>query len=503
MAIKRKAIVDFVKSHGFTGEPKDEAILAYIAENQIEFKTAKGEPIDVKSVLAAKVSTVIDDDDAGDSDDGEDENTTHLKAMEAKIAEYERRDAERAAKSDGVAKWTKANAGGTGSRGSLRMADADRVAVKSYDRRVARKEAHYENGDTALAAGAFMRRAIMGNRDYEMKARDLEIMAHYGVKTQVTYDGGLGGFTVPPEFIPTWIDLRERYGGATSVLNQIDMANHTVQIPRRTAGLTVYTPGEAGAITPSDIGVDLVTVTTTKRAAAGKISSELLNDSTANFADKMTEEGVYALEKDLEFAVVNGDATQTYFNQTGLVKSFEFAVTAAGGTWPTDSGNQAGIVNGSGNSWGGLDKDDFAKASGRLPEYAATQNARWLVSRAYWSEVMQPIILAQGGSTSGDIQGALGPTFKGFPVVVSQAMPRVSAASQIGAFLGAFQLGGAVGRTRNSMTIASSTDADFLNDLVVYRFAHRVGVCIHDIGNYSATAADREAGPIVAVKTTA
>jgi len=430
-----------------------------------------------------------------------------VKALADKNAEAEaKREAERA-REGGHTRWVKSNTL-TQHTGMSQASSADRIAIKSYDRRVARKangqlgpteSAHFDNGEMALAAGAFVRKAIMGNREYAERTRDNEILTHY--KVQVEYSGTAGGYTVPAEFLPVWIDLKEQYGGATSVLRQYDMANYTLQIPRILSGQTVYTPGEGGAITASDISLDLVTITAKKRAAATKITNELLNDSTANFADEVVKRGVYELEKDLEFAVVAGDGTSTYWSQLGYEYAFRKVITDAGGTFPTNAANQAGIVVGSGNSWTALDDVDFGKASGRLPQYAAMERPVWLCSRAFHEEVIVREQRAAGGASyESTAQGAT-PTYKGFPVVISQAMPRVSAADQFSCYLGAFSLGGGVGRVRGSQTVASSTDVDFLNDQIVYRFTHRAGVCIHDVGNYSATATSREPGPIVAVIT--
>ena len=53
------------------------------------------------------------------------------------------------------------------------------------------------------------------------------------------------------------------------------------------------------------------------------------------------------------------------------------------------------------------------------------------------------------------------------------------------------------------MEIAVSTERYFDSGLIAFRGLQRVGLTVHDVGNYNATAASRTPGPIIGLLSAA
>src|SRR5690606_12772515 len=123
---------------------------------------------------------------------------------------------------------------------------------------------------------------------------------------------------IPEEFQATLIDIREKFGGVTSLATQRNMVRDNETHPRDDGELTVYTPGEGKAITESNPTFDNVTLNAKQRATLPTVSNTLLNDAAVSIADVISRKVPWAFEKDLEHAFVNGDGTSTYFGVMGL-----------------------------------------------------------------------------------------------------------------------------------------------------------------------------------------
>jgi HK97 family phage major capsid protein len=69
-----------------------------------------------------------------------------------------------------------------------------------------------------------------------------------------------------------------------------------------------------------------------------------------------------------------------------------------------------------------LDMADYAQIVAACPAYALP-NAKWIVSQVGFSSSMLRLAATAGGNTIQSIQGGMGLSFLGFPVVISQVMP--------------------------------------------------------------------------------
>ncbi|MDB5353603.1 MAG: hypothetical protein JWN24_56 [Phycisphaerales bacterium] len=111
---------------------------------------------------------------------------------------------------------------------------------------------------------------------------------------------------------------------------------------------------------------------------------------------------------------------------------------------------------------------------------------------------MQRLAVAAGGNRVAEvIDTPHQKSFLGYPVAISQVMPKVSAINQVVCLLANLRLGARLG-DRRMTTIQMSEHAlnAFEQDEVVIRGTERFDIVVHDVGNNAGTA-----GPIVGLIT--
>jgi HK97 family phage major capsid protein len=304
-----------------------------------------------------------------------------------------------------------------------------------------------------------------------------------------------GGFLVPELLEASIIDLRERYGVFRRYADVFPMGSEIVNRPRRTAGATVYYPGEAGSITASTPTWDNVKLSAIKMATLVYMSSEIAEDAVINLGTYIANEIAYAFSYAEDDNGFNGDGTSTYGSMVGIRPHFKALSSTIA--------NIAGLFVGAGNAYSELLLTDFEGVAGLLPEYADGDNVAWYVHKSFYYNVMVKLALAAGGVTATEIAGGRRvPMFLGYPVVFSQVMPKTEANSQVCCLFGDLAKSTTLG-VRRGVEIATSEHAAFTTDQLAIRGTQRVALNAHDLGNASATAALRVPGPLVGLITAA
>jgi len=297
-----------------------------------------------------------------------------------------------------------------------------------------------------------------------------------------------GGYLVPEEVDNAIIDLKELYGVFRGLARRSPMGSDTKNRSRRKTGLTAYFVAEGAAITESSKTWDNVQLVAKKIAVLTRMTNELGEDAAINVADDLIGEIAYAYANKEDDCGFNGDGTSTYGTIFGVCPK----LLAVSGT----IGNIKGLIVATGNLFSEFALADFNKVVSILPEYADTPSAVWVCHKVFWGSVMQKLMHAAGGNTVMDLQGKVVKSFMGYPVVISQVMPKADANSQIACLLGDFGLAADFGDRRMS-TIAFSEHATvdsqsvFERDEVAVRGTERFDINVHDIGDTSA------AGPVV------
>lgn len=360
---------------------------------------------------------------------------------------------------------------------------------KRYDRLASKGMTRFDSADQCQAFGSWLKVTAVPKMATD---EDREIVQKANVGTSLTG----GGAFIPEEFATTLIDLKEKYGVARQVCGITPMLRDQLTVPKRTGGLTVYSPGEGGTITESNPTTTNVNLVSIGMKTLTDVSAELLNDSSLSFIDFVGGEIAQAFANKEDDCYFTGDGTAVDFNVAGFTtKMLALSATRA---------NIAGLYVGSGNQASEFTLPDFEGVLGLAPSYVDNEpEACWVCHKRFFTSVMMRLELAAGGVTAMEIRnGVRVPMFLGYPVKCSQVMPRDTGSSTgyqdtVACLFGAFNLASKFGEVRGGMEIATSTDFHFNLDTVSIRGKQRVAINAHDVGNASGTESLRIPGPVV------
>ncbi len=293
-----------------------------------------------------------------------------------------------------------------------------------------------------------------------------------------------GGALIAPEFSTRILSLMERYGVFDAHAFHMPMQGDSLTFLREVGDPTVFLVNENTAGSDSSPQYSNVGLTAKEWGTLTYYPKSLGEDSAAQIGELVGRAIARAFALKLDNVGFNGDGTSTYFGITGVRQKL---VDING----VDDGG--GLVLGSGNAWAELTLADHEKVAGALPEYAAGE-AAWYCSRAYFWTVMAKLALAAGGVTAEEIQGRRTLTFLGYPVKITQVMPKTEANSQVPALLGDLSQAATVG-DRRILTIDQSGEYKFAERQVTVLGTRRVAVSVHDLGDATT------AGPVVGLIT--
>lgn len=317
-------------------------------------------------------------------------------------------------------------------------------------------------------------------------------------KTHTQGNDATGGIFVPTETSSLIISLKESYGVFRRNSRVEPMGSESIRIFRAGDDVTAFWGSELGTNTASDMSFDAVTLNAKKMLAYAIISDELIMNSTQNLGLRFAESVARQFAKKEDEAGFNGDGTSTYGGVLGLDGKFKKLVVDGGGTWTTDADKSkaAGVQVLTGNLWSEAVIGDFLTGKAKLPTYALT-GAKWYFSKQAFAATAERLAYATGGATAAELSGSFGQRFLGYPVEYVDVMPSADANSQICAYFGNLAQASSFG---DRMTTAIRQDASvgFQTDTVHVKATQFIDINVHDIGNYSATASARVAGPVIA-----
>jgi HK97 family phage major capsid protein len=302
------------------------------------------------------------------------------------------------------------------------------------------------------------------------------------VKYQAEGINTAGGFLVPTEFSTAIVDLREEYGVFRKHARVQQMSSDSMNIPRRSTGLTAYYTGENSSITESQKGWDQISLTAKKLACMTRMSTELAEDSAINVADDLAREMAYAFATAEDAAGWNGDGTSTYGGIQGVRTKFAGGVGSWVGAVDLTSGTDTPVE---------LVSGDLMKVMAALPKYAR-RGAKWFMSQAVWDMGFQRLMAAYTGNTTVTLAGATNMSFLGYPVVIDQTLPGNVTTNDAPMFLfGDLSMAARLG-SRRDIRVMVSSDRYMEYDQIAIQATERFDINVHDLGDASA------AGPIVA-----
>jgi HK97 family phage major capsid protein len=324
-------------------------------------------------------------------------------------------------------------------------------------------------------------RSLMGNR----KAMD---WCKNNLKAQTEGTTTAGGFTVPDPLSSDLIYLRESFGIARQNCKIYPMSSDILNVPNATVSTTVRYPGEATAISDSDMTFAQVQLVAKKMAVLTQVSRELAEDSIIDFGATLARDMAFVIAKEEDRVVFNNAADATS-GLTGILYGvYNLNATKA---------NIASLVQFDAGSVAAQPTlANIRTMVARLPTYAS--NAKWYMHKEFFYNNIGLRLDALSGNSIMDIQNAYGnaPTLYGYPVVFVQNMLKTNTASTAAILLGDLTQGTVFG-DRRGVTIEVSDQRYFVEDALAYKATERYGFNAFDLGNVDATAANRVPGSLI------
>ena len=296
--------------------------------------------------------------------------------------------------------------------------------------------------------------------------------------------GPEGGVLVPDDLAAFIIQKLGKYGKFRKNAMTVKMGAGRQWVPKISADLTIYAPGEGTTITKSDVSLVMVKLEAIKLACLTAINSELDEDSVVGVAEIVGMSLTRSMAKKEDLIGFLGDGSSTYFGMTGICGAL-LGVDAT-------IGNIKGLKVASGNNYSEITLGDFKGVVGILPADADDDDA-WFMSKKFYYTVVYPLAESAGVANVFEVLSDRKQRYLyGYPVEFVSAMPSVEANSQICAILGDLKMGAYLGE-RRQLEIAKSTEVYFAADQIGFRGTERVDINAHGVGNTT------DAGPIVAL----
>ena len=350
-----------------------------------------------------------------------------------------------------------------------------------------RDEANFK----AYAFGQWVRGTVLGN------ASAAKWCNEHGVKSQVEGTDNVGGYTVPEIVSSSLIWLRNEYGIARRYSRIYPMTSDTLNVPNASTSTTTYYPGEATAITASDVTFSQVQLLAKKLAILTIVSKELNEDTVIDFGAMLAQDFAYGLALAEDAAAFQGDGTSTYGSITGIMPR----IKALSATFA----NIASMVVGPTGSQTNLSSFTLANFQSMVAKIQPYANApRWYMNKQVFYNGVADKLIALGGNSIMDLQNAYGPepTLFGIPISFVQNMPSTTGVSKDVAILADLSKGVAFG-DRRGVTVEVSDQVKFVEDALTFKATERYAFNCFDVGNVTATVADQVAGSIIVLQAAA
>jgi HK97 family phage major capsid protein len=282
--------------------------------------------------------------------------------------------------------------------------------------------------------------------------------------------GAAGGFSVPHPMAAEIIRLVEEYGVFRRYSRVMPMTSATLDVPKRTSGLTVKYPATQGAeIVASDVIFEQVNLVAKKAAQLSIWSTELDEDSIISMTDLITTEMAWAFAQAEDLNSFLGDGTGTFNNISGIEDALLAGAKVVG-----DGSTGASV-------WSDTTLANYHEMIGKLAWYPGIQPV-WFINHQGFSESMQAILYGLGGNTVATGAGGTPMEFLGSPVVRTQVLTRNPlTADQMIAVFGDLRMTTMMGNRRD-VTMIMLRELYAANDQIGIQSTMRTDTQVHDIG---------------------
>ena len=263
-----------------------------------------------------------------------------------------------------------------------------------------------------------------------------------------------GGFAVPDPLSNQLINLLEDYGIARQACQRIVMSSDNWSVPKVTAQASISYPGEAVALSETDVTFSQISLSATKLAALVKMSTEISEDAVISMVDTVTQSIAYSIAIAEDDNLFNGVASGV--NANGIA-----------GDTSVDDTNVASVA--------ALALTDItACATGIGNPVRGASNSFYLNPTVYHGAV-RDLVNAAGGNTIADLEGGQRPLLMGYPVVLTNILPAAPASGELVAVFGDLRLGCYFG-DRRSLTFKTLNELYAANDQIGIQATERIDI---------------------------
>ncbi|MEM9414994.1 MAG: phage major capsid protein [Planctomycetota bacterium] len=325
----------------------------------------------------------------------------------------------------------------------------------------------FPSADEARAFGLYGMAKLLGSKD-AMAVIKSEYPAIY---EKAQFDSGDASALIPQGFLATLINITETYGVYERNARYQPMSEASMPYPKVTGHLQMFHPAEGTAPTDGEMVVSAQPLAAKEGCVLTFISKIVDEDSAIAIGEMLAQDIGRAFALGHDSQGFNGDtAGGGEPNQfDGIIKKL----------------HANAIKTGSGNTWGALTLDDFTEVAGMV--ITTGQDDKWYCSRQFFFQVMVPIQLAQGGSTTSNVRERPVPMFLGAEVEFTQVLPKATGTDAVQAIYGSLREGAVFG-DRRQMGIESSDHYKFAERLRTVLGRRRYAIAVHGAGEDEAIA---------------
>jgi HK97 family phage major capsid protein len=199
------------------------------------------------------------------------------------------------------------------------------------------------------------------------------------------------------------INLVEEYGVARNVCRRIVMGAMTWAVPKLVGHSTVFYPGEAQAITESDLTFAQVSLTAKKMAGLVKMSTEISEDSLISMTDTIVRDLAWGFAKaEDENLFTGGSILANGIEGDALVADTNVASVSA------------------------LALTDLTAACVAAGQERGL-NHKWYMSPTLWNGQVRDLLNAAGGNMDSNLASGVSRSLFGYPVELVNALPGAGA----------------------------------------------------------------------------
>lgn len=349
-----------------------------------------------------------------------------------------------------------------------------------------------ENKETA--GGEFFKYVLSRNQESRRKAEDF-----FG-KDVFSVGSMNGGSVLVPETISTPIFTTMQNYSVFRSETRLLTGLENVTVPEVTHLGEGTWNAELNSVSSTDQDKMLpVKLSTKSLGAKVSLQKKLLELNPQNVYQIIVDGLSMKLAKSFEKSAFLGDGTSTYGGNIGYEQAFKELALKDGLTFADVSGLKVAT----GNLWSEITLDDIEALQGLLP--ATASNGVFYCSKAFYFSVMRNLALDAGlaslyllpSNTSNLNQGS----WSGIPVRFVDVMPTTSVNSSVPLLYGSINQSSTTLDLNSSIELLldeTSSASNLRNELYGWMYTD---FKIHNIGNATATASEKQAGAMVGLIT--